>query len=280
MPIADTTTTTSSPARRVRATWSATARMRSGSATEVPPNFWTRSTAIKATGDSAASSKVSAEAPRSETPCGIHSAAMPSADKRARKKENARAAREEREAAVRRKKRLRSSVTIGIVVAIFVGLVVILSVSSGGKKKDKATTSTTTKTPATTPTTPSTPVTTAKTFKVAAADDMLDPAKTYTATISTNFGDIGVALDTKNAPIGAAHFITLARRRRLRRIALAPDHQGLRDPGRRARRRHLEELRPLGGRRGAQGQVRARRRSRRRRPRPIRPAPSTRSSTS
>ena len=36
-----TTTTTSSPARRVRATWSATARIRSASPTEVPPNFWT-----------------------------------------------------------------------------------------------------------------------------------------------------------------------------------------------------------------------------------------------
>ena len=41
LPIAETTTTTSFPARRVRATWSATARMRSGSATDVPPNFWT-----------------------------------------------------------------------------------------------------------------------------------------------------------------------------------------------------------------------------------------------
>ena len=44
---ADTTTTTSLPWRRVRATWSATARMRSASATEVPPNFWTtRATAF------------------------------------------------------------------------------------------------------------------------------------------------------------------------------------------------------------------------------------------
>ena len=42
LPIALTTTTTSSPRRRARATWSATSRMRSGSATEVPPNFWTR----------------------------------------------------------------------------------------------------------------------------------------------------------------------------------------------------------------------------------------------
>ena len=43
LPMALTTTTTSSPLRRDRATWSATARMRSASPTEVPPNFWTTS---------------------------------------------------------------------------------------------------------------------------------------------------------------------------------------------------------------------------------------------
>ena len=41
LPIADTTTTTSLPWRFVKATFSATAFMRSGSATEVPPYFWT-----------------------------------------------------------------------------------------------------------------------------------------------------------------------------------------------------------------------------------------------
>ena len=41
LPIALTTSTTWSPRCRVRATWSATSRMRSGSATDVPPNFWT-----------------------------------------------------------------------------------------------------------------------------------------------------------------------------------------------------------------------------------------------
>ena len=41
LPMAETTTTTSSPPRRVATTCSATARMRSGSATEEPPNFWT-----------------------------------------------------------------------------------------------------------------------------------------------------------------------------------------------------------------------------------------------
>src|SRR5207253_2280074 len=49
LPMALTTTTTSLPWRRVRATWSATWRMRSGSATEVPPNFWTTSVIGRAT---------------------------------------------------------------------------------------------------------------------------------------------------------------------------------------------------------------------------------------
>ena len=46
LPIAETATTTSLPCRRVNAMCSATARIRSGSATEVPPYFWT----MRATG--------------------------------------------------------------------------------------------------------------------------------------------------------------------------------------------------------------------------------------
>jgi cyclophilin family peptidyl-prolyl cis-trans isomerase len=103
---------------------------------------------------------------------------VPSADKRARKKENARAAREQREAAEKRRKRTRSTITIGLVVAVFVGVVVLLSVV-GGKDKKKT-------------------------------DETLAPGKTYIAKIATNFGDITATLDTKNAPIAAAHFVTLA----------------------------------------------------------------------
>jgi hypothetical protein len=40
-PMAETTTTRSSPRARARATRRATARIRSGEPTEVPPNFWT-----------------------------------------------------------------------------------------------------------------------------------------------------------------------------------------------------------------------------------------------
>src|SRR5271155_3856695 len=53
LPIALTTTTTESPDRLVRATCSATDRMRSAPAREVPPNFWTR----RATGEEATSGR-------------------------------------------------------------------------------------------------------------------------------------------------------------------------------------------------------------------------------
>jgi cyclophilin family peptidyl-prolyl cis-trans isomerase len=123
---------------------------------------------------------------------------MPSADKRARQKENARAAREQREAAVKRKKRNRSFVTFGIFAAVFIGLIVILSVT-GGKKKDKAASKTTT------------PVTTT-TIPAKAAFTKLDPAKTYTAVMTTNLGTIKIKLDAKDAPKGAGRFVYLARK--------------------------------------------------------------------
>jgi peptidyl-prolyl cis-trans isomerase B (cyclophilin B) len=113
---------------------------------------------------------------------------MPSADKRARKKENARAAREEREAALRRKKRTRSTITIAVVAAIFAGVIILLNVTGSDKKKAAS--------PATSTTTPTT----------------VDRSMKYTATITTNYGPIKLALDVKNAPIAASHFIDLARK--------------------------------------------------------------------
>jgi cyclophilin family peptidyl-prolyl cis-trans isomerase len=117
---------------------------------------------------------------------------MPSADKRARQKENARLAREQRDAALKRKKRTRSTVTIAIVVAIFAGVIVLLNVLGGDSKKK--------------------PAAAASTTTTSQPDPVLDPSKTYTATITTNFGPIKIQLDAKNAPIGAAHFAALARK--------------------------------------------------------------------
>ena len=123
---------------------------------------------------------------------------MPTADKRQRKKENARLAREAREAQIKRQRRNRTIRNAAIAGAVFVGAVLIITWVSGGKSHKKVVAS-----PSTT-STASTATTTATTIK-------LDPTKTYTATVSTNFGSIVLALDTKDDPIGAGRFITLAR---------------------------------------------------------------------
>jgi peptidyl-prolyl cis-trans isomerase B (cyclophilin B) len=119
---------------------------------------------------------------------------VPSADKRQRKKENARIAREAREAAEKRRKRLRMARNVGLVAVVFVGGILLINWLQGGSSKKAADTSTTS-----TPTTVSKP------------EVALDPSKTYTATVGTNFGPITIALDTKTAPTGSARFIKLAR---------------------------------------------------------------------
>jgi peptidyl-prolyl cis-trans isomerase B (cyclophilin B) len=119
---------------------------------------------------------------------------VPSADKRQRKKENARAAREAREAAARRRKRTRTIIMVASVVVAFVALILIVNAVTGGSSKKKASAAA------------SSTTTTAAKPEVA-----LDPAKTYTADITTNYGLIKLKLDTHNAPIASAHFIKLAR---------------------------------------------------------------------
>jgi cyclophilin family peptidyl-prolyl cis-trans isomerase len=121
------------------------------------------------------------------------------ADKRQRKKENARAAREAREAALKRQRQRRTAIRFGLVALPFVVLFVFLALRGGNDNK-KASTTTTTK-PAATTTTATTPAAVAAAVK----------ASTATATIKTNYGDIVVALDTKNAPKASAHFIELAK---------------------------------------------------------------------
>jgi cyclophilin family peptidyl-prolyl cis-trans isomerase len=133
----------------------------------------------------------------------VPSAAVPSQDKRQRKKENARAAREARLAAEKRRRRLRSARNAGIAVAVFVLIIVVVNLLTGDDKKKVAVDSSTT-------TVEPTPTTAGKTA-VSAADFKVDPKKTYTATVSTNFGTITLALDTKNDPVGSGHFIKLAK---------------------------------------------------------------------
>jgi cyclophilin family peptidyl-prolyl cis-trans isomerase len=109
---------------------------------------------------------------------------VPRAEKRQRKKERARVAREARVAAAKRRRRLRTVRNGLIFAALFAGTIALFNVLGGDddKKADDTTTTTTTA-----------------------------AAKTATATITTNFGDIVIALDTKNAPVGAGRFIELAR---------------------------------------------------------------------
>lgn len=108
---------------------------------------------------------------------------MPTADKRQRKKENARLAREAREAAVKRRRRNRTIRNAAIAVAVFVVVILILTfVSHDNKKKTVAVSPTTTV-----------------------------PASGVTATIKTNQGNIVLSLDTKDDPKGAGRFIFLAK---------------------------------------------------------------------
>jgi cyclophilin family peptidyl-prolyl cis-trans isomerase len=133
---------------------------------------------------------------------------MPSADKRARKKENARAAREEREAALKRKKRTRSIITVAIVVALFVGVIVLLNATGGDDKKK-------TETPALPAGCVSTvPKTEKKPTYGSAPPKVIDenPNAVYTAHVSTTCGDFDIRLNQGEAPETVNSFVFLARR--------------------------------------------------------------------
>jgi cyclophilin family peptidyl-prolyl cis-trans isomerase len=125
---------------------------------------------------------------------------VPSADKRARKKENARAAREQREQAEKRRKRIRSTSTIAVVGVVFVGLIVILNVTGNDKKKSEngCSTSVPSKGDKQTFSKPDLPT--------------LDPAKTYIAAIETSCGTFNITLDAKDAPKAAGNFVFLAKK--------------------------------------------------------------------
>ncbi len=154
---------------------------------------------------------------------------MPSPDKRQRKKENARVAREAREAEAKKRRRNRTIRNGVIAVAVFVIAVVVINlVTHKDKNKSVAVspTSTSSSIPTTTTGTKTTvpaaalasvkcttakPPTTAKNQNQKAPAQTIDPTKTYTAVISTSCGDITVALDAKNAPKGVNNFVFLAK---------------------------------------------------------------------
>ncbi len=148
---------------------------------------------------------------------------MARAEKRQRKKDNARIAREAREAALRRKRQIRS-IRNGLITAVIVaaGFAIILLITNHNSKKSAAKTTTTTASATTTTTKVAVPAgcdiskkppasTKSITRTFASAPPMtIDPTKTYTATMSTTCGDIVITLDAKDAPKTVNSFVFLA----------------------------------------------------------------------
>src|SRR4051812_37347207 len=110
--------------------------MRSGSGTEVPPNFCTsNATTSQATG---ASPLI-----RKGFRTGVDCSFMPSSDKRQRQKANPAAAREARIAAEKRKRRMKSIRNVLIVAGLFAAVVLIFKFTDDDPKKTVTTSSST-----------------------------------------------------------------------------------------------------------------------------------------
>ena len=161
---------------------------------------------------------------RTGFPAAVACFAVPAADKRQRKKENARQAREARQAAEKRRKNMRTARNVGIAAVVIIGGIILINVLTGSDdKKDVAVDSSTTTTLNTTGKTVSPaavakvnctdtkPATSAKNTKQTAPAMTIDSTKKYTAMMSTSCGDIVIALDAKNAPKGVNNFVSLAK---------------------------------------------------------------------
>jgi cyclophilin family peptidyl-prolyl cis-trans isomerase len=150
---------------------------------------------------------------------------VPTADKRQRKKENARMAREAREAELKKRRRLRALRNGGIFTVIFViGFGILIYFTGRNDKKKVVASPPTTLARATTTTTTTAkavaypagcvatvPKTGAKPQNLKAPAMTIDATKTYTADLSTSCGDVVIALDAKNAPKSVNNFVSLAR---------------------------------------------------------------------
>jgi cyclophilin family peptidyl-prolyl cis-trans isomerase len=144
---------------------------------------------------------------------------VPSADKRQRKKDNARAAREAREKADKRRRQIRTARNVGIFVAFFVVLVFVVKLidDGGSKKKANSASSSTTVAPTTTVPVayPAGCVSTVPkpgkkpSFKSAPAMT-IDTSKTYVAHMKTSCGEVDITLDAKSAPKTVNSFVFLA----------------------------------------------------------------------
>lgn len=143
---------------------------------------------------------------------------MPPADKRQRKKDNARAAREAREAALKKRKRNRTIRNGSIAAAIFVVAFGILTLLTHKDKKKVVASPTTTTTTAKAATVAypagcvaTVPKTATKPTNLKAPALTIDASKTYTAALSTSCGNVTIALDAKDAPKSVNNFVYLAR---------------------------------------------------------------------
>jgi cyclophilin family peptidyl-prolyl cis-trans isomerase len=146
---------------------------------------------------------------------------VPSADKRQRQKENARLAREAREAALKKRRRNRTIRNAAIAVGVFVVAILLITWFGGGnKKKVVASPTSSSSTPTTVKTTAGVypagcvktvpKASTKSTFKTA-PPMTIDTSKTYVAHFTTTCGNFDVTLDAKDAPKTVNSFVFLAK---------------------------------------------------------------------
>jgi cyclophilin family peptidyl-prolyl cis-trans isomerase len=143
---------------------------------------------------------------------------VPSADKRQRQKENARLAREAREAALKKRRRNRTIRNAAIAVGVFVVAILLVTWLGGGSKKKVVASPSSSSTPTTAVPVAypagcvsTVPKTTTKPTNLKAPAMTIDPSKTYVATMTTSCGEVKLALDAKNAPKSVNNFVSLAR---------------------------------------------------------------------
>jgi cyclophilin family peptidyl-prolyl cis-trans isomerase len=186
--------------------------MRSGSATDVPPNFWT-SSATGSNGTSGSERSPKQLTPRLARRNGIEirrndaksgGSSMGKADRRARKRENRLQGQARRQAEEKRRKQ-RSGLIRGAIVAVIV-VVAFAAIILTGHKSNKVAATTTTKPAKFSCTTVSGRVTSCN----EAPPMTIDPAKHYTATVTTNVGTVVIALNPKEAPKTVNSFVYLA----------------------------------------------------------------------
>jgi cyclophilin family peptidyl-prolyl cis-trans isomerase len=141
-------------------------------------------------------------------------------EKRERQKAGRQARREAEQKAVKRQRGIRRAVTIGIAVAVVVGLSLLITKPWNHSTTTAATTTTTTAPASTAQATadaaskaagcPASPSTALPNPQLKAPPMTIDTSKTYTVTIKTDLGDIVATLDAKTAPVAVNSFVFLA----------------------------------------------------------------------